>query len=192
MKDDDLQVLKTVHDFFDASFTRLLWVLGAAFTVIGVVMPVLIQVYQINQASRLQKEMEDRLKTQTEDYNTLNDRAVGAINMMHGEIALIASRNGHESRYGEALKAFSDAVPSYLRVNEQTRHIDPEDMQNGRASITNVEEILRIPGLKSTPDLKLGLDAVDTLLRILSDSPLRRFYEHDIQEIRSLVDSMKE
>jgi hypothetical protein len=41
-----LEVLVKVTAFYDSAWTKLLWVVGGAAGVVGVIMPILLQVYQ--------------------------------------------------------------------------------------------------------------------------------------------------
>lgn len=139
-KSDTLEILSKVNEFYDSSWNKLIFLLVGAFTILGIIVPFIIQHFQskalkasekqleneinirITEAKEeIRKEMVEELSTQMKKYKEEVDFNFDSISgiMVHSQAVGLLEKE----RFYEALNHFTIALGRYNRCNDKNNII---------------------------------------------------------------------
>jgi len=194
---DTLQILQAVNGFYDSAWSRLVTVVGILIGVGAVVVPLFVawmqnrafrkermvleeeakkQIAEIKQSfidttERLKKQIEEKIKAETERLDESSEGVFGALHMLQAQIAQ------SQRKFGESAIDYARSVGHLLAG---------KDYANAAIAIDGVKDWLRyftIEDFSKDPDLE---KVVANLVSLLSDSRHERRFVTTVEEIVKL------
>ena len=200
---DLLDIVTKVQSFYDAAWTRLVWVIGVAIVfvgIVGAVMPLIIQWIQgrtfhnetrkiedeaekrlAETVKQLEKKIEERMAAATFEIRRVADRSFGMTHMVQARLAGLNKIWGRSlGGYAVAANALLDAhdYDNFNRCIESIRSIFSKDSVN-KSEFQGEEEESINASLKA-------------LITNLSDKKHEERYDRLVEEIKVLWDAAKE
>ena len=170
---DAINILDSTKSYYESSFNTLLWVIGAGFTLVGVIVPFIIQYYQRDRFNNLKKELYSDMELQfraalkeekrklRKQFTKLTSRS------MAGVFFLQATASYSEKNYLRAFEDYYSALKDFYVAR---------DSINARSCITNMNELLVLLGKNKVTEIENIFD-VNFSKKILE---LNKKYELDI------------
>lgn len=114
-----LDIVTKVDSFYNSAWTKLIWVLGAFFTVLAILGPLFLNWYQKRRAEYEQEKIEDNLKKYIDEKFKENQKKVDK--ELHKNIGMIMHVQGNVvlNQYPyEAINCYFYAIKDYLKAND--------------------------------------------------------------------------
>ncbi len=110
---DAMQILQMVKTSFDASLTRLLWVMGTiitvAFFVVGIAIPFVVQQMQRRTYLKETRRLEENYNTQIASARKKTDKELKALQLT-SKTLIEASTSEFQKQMADSQRTFSDAI----------------------------------------------------------------------------------
>lgn len=195
---DPIAALQWVQNFYDSAWNKLIWVVGAGFAIVGLLMPILIQLYQrksfkdetdrlekeankqIEESKRafaeatdkLKKEIEERIKAEIDKLQILSEQTFGGLHMIQAQVC-ITNRD-----YRHALIDYANAIEHLL---------DGKDYSNSTISVERTKHLLgdHLSEKDFAIDPKID-KALNSLVDYLSHTKHEKRYDTEVEQIKKL------
>lgn len=186
---DSMELLTKIDSFYNNSWTKLLWVVTIGFTVIGIIMPVIIQWYQKRELKSNEEKLKAEIKSEIKlGLNELEKKIDSSFKnqiekvryesyavSMHIQALLMQTRN----QYKNAIRDYFRAIIRYFKADH------PVGIKNAISDIKLCINLCTKSDITDAFDLLNS--TIDEAFNELFKLDKKNLYKKDLEEVKDLL-----
>ncbi|OXB22984.1 hypothetical protein B0A80_13415 [Flavobacterium tructae] len=159
---ETLEILTKVNEFYDSAWTKLIFLLAGAFTILGIIMPFVIQHFQNKALKASEKELESKLtmqvtllkKTLEEELSVLVQDKFAELEKKIEKVTQSSTAQIHHVQGNQnfAKKDFKEAVKDFLKAS--LNYAKCKHLSNLNRTLANVALCIKSLSIVEIQNLK--------------------------------------